>query len=589
MKFLDKFKNTSTKKKITFFATFLCGAILILSVFICLFLSRSTYKRESDTELKQLVSRKNLEFQAGLNSQLGLALQMAKSPVIMDYIEDPDYERGRRLAFKEFDAYRQSFNAQNVFWISSKNLEFYSDGKLSYVLDPSNPADYWYNMTMNETEDYNFNINYNASIGKTMLWINAVVRDSKNTALGIVGTGIDISSFINSMYNNLSTEYEMYLFNSNMEITGARQSNLIESKTSVKTACPNVTIPETTLHSAQIQSRPEGEYVFGPLELVNWTIMIFKPYRLSYALNSTGIAIALVMAVVSLLIILIFSLFSLGIIKSFTGVLSDTKEKAATQSLLMDQVNDTINQNVDSLTKFASIMQQFNGQVTSSSGKAGELMDDLQSMNQLRSDSMKSTVDLANSSTNGNTHLESIASKITELAECTERLRDAYALIAGITSKTNLLAMNASIEASHAGEQGKGFAVVAKEIRSLAEKSRSQQQDVSNAIEDMNNMVKEIVKFSETTKQSFVEIVENTHQVQENFQNMSNKLESEAALVQTISANLQSITANTTQITEEFEQMRNSNENVSIDIEKAAKGSNDLLMATEKLMAATGN
>ena len=168
--------------------------------------------------------------------------------------------------------------------------------------------------------------------------------------------------------------------------------------------------------------------------------------------------------------------------------------------------------------------------------------------------------------------------------ECTNRLTSANNLIASITSKTNLLAMNASIEASHAGEQGKGFAVVAKEIRALAEKSRAQQQDVSRAIADINSMVKDMVQYSETAKESFDQIVANTERVQNNFQNMSNKLESEASLVQTISANLQNVSSSNQKINLNFAEMKQSNKMVSNEISKAVVSSDELLVITDELL-----
>ena len=576
-------KQRTIRSKIKLYSITVMAVVLVLSAIMTGIYSRSANRTRIVAELERIANQKNLEFQANLNSQIILALQMAKSPVVVDYFLDPKDDDLFEQAKKEIAAYQESFLGRTSFWINAKDLKFYSDLNYSYTLDPSNPDDYWWNMTMKETEVYNFNINYNKELGKTMLWLNVVVRDTKDNAIGIVGTGIPITEFVNDMYKNLPVGINMYLYNNSLEVTGAKDQKILAEKHSITEFLPGLD-NDKALTDQMISFTKKGEYVINPIKVIGWNLVLFVPAQFSDNFSGDVFLFGLILDIVCLIIIVIFTVILYNLMNRTTEHLDTTKEKASVQVDLMDQVNATITENVDYLEQFGNLIEHQINQISTSTENTNDLMNDLEAMNILRKDSIDSTNDLADSSRTGNEHISNITAKIGEMSECTNRLTSANNLIASITSKTNLLAMNASIEASHAGEQGKGFAVVAKEIRALAEKSRAQQQDVSRAIADINAMVKDMVSYSETAKASFDQIVANTERVQDNFQNMSNKLESEASLVQTISANLQNVSNSNQKINLSFAEMKQSNKLVSKEISKAVESSDALLVVTDELL-----
>ena len=98
------------------------------------------------------------------------------------------------------------------------------------------------------------------------------------------------------------------------------------------------------------------------------------------------------------------------------------------------------------------------------------------------------------------------SARIDEVAQQSHALQEANRIITTIASQTNLLAMNAAIEAAHAGEAGKGFAVVADEIRKLAENSSKESQKINSELKQIVKTIQLIVNDSSVSSKAFAEV-----------------------------------------------------------------------------------
>lgn len=99
------------------------------------------------------------------------------------------------------------------------------------------------------------------------------------------------------------------------------------------------------------------------------------------------------------------------------------------------------------------------------------------------------------------------ATEIQEVNQDSAKLIEMNDVISNVADQTNLLAMNAAIEAAHAGEAGKGFAVVADEIRKLAETTAKQANSSSSTLQSIQSRISGIAEFSKKVEQSFDETI----------------------------------------------------------------------------------
>ena len=99
-------------------------------------------------------------------------------------------------------------------------------------------------------------------------------------------------------------------------------------------------------------------------------------------------------------------------------------------------------------------------------------------------------------------------SDVGKISDGVELLNNTISVIASVANETNLLAMNASIEAAHAGEAGKGFAVVAEEIRKLSEQTGGHAKEITSALKTMTNLIMRATESSKKTNAAFLEISE---------------------------------------------------------------------------------
>ncbi|MDR0629779.1 MAG: methyl-accepting chemotaxis protein [Treponema sp.] len=142
-------------------------------------------------------------------------------------------------------------------------------------------------------------------------------------------------------------------------------------------------------------------------------------------------------------------------------------------------------------------------QVSASAALFTQLKTSIQNLDQIIQDNVTGYTNLTSHAGSGKDEMLKLQEMVHTLTVKISTVFEANMVINRIASQTNLLAMNAAIEAAHAGESGKGFAVVADEIRSLAESSNKQSRIITDSMKSLKESMEKAVCTSENTSLSF--------------------------------------------------------------------------------------
>ena len=251
------------------------------------------------------------------------------------------------------------------------------------------------------------------------------------------------------------------------------------------------------------------------------------------------------------------------------------KQNAEKDALLESAKNNIYKLNEDA-SKVSQTMQEQAIAEEQNADAISQMAENTNQINELIKQAKQLSKNLSDSSEAGSAEVQKTELVINSVSEKSKQMSEVIQVIQQVASQTNLLAMNAAIEAAHAGEAGQGFSVVADEIRKLAESTQSQAKSIKDLIIEITKAIQNGSSSMQDTKAMF-------YKIQEEIVTQTNVVENIAQTMEIQSTGAEEILSTTNKISQNIQSVNEIIKNQANYTEQITEGIKDVVELSGKI------